>query len=83
MRQFLVDEFHFPAVFECLDPFVVWDIRNPSREVDVSQLHVFRNRKLPIGNEVRLPNRCDDFGGDANLNVSTLFELHIIAIFIR
>src|ERR1700676_1928680 len=23
-RQFLVDEFHFPAVFNCFDPLFVW-----------------------------------------------------------
>jgi len=26
-RQFLVDEFHFSAVFQCLDPLLVWHFR--------------------------------------------------------
>src|SRR3990172_5977740 len=30
-RQFLVDEFHFSAVFKCFDPLFVWHFRFASR----------------------------------------------------
>src|ERR1700737_1226868 len=34
-RQFLVDEFHFSAVFKCFDPLFVWHFRISSGEIRV------------------------------------------------
>src|ERR1700694_1118254 len=34
-RQFLVDEFHFSAVFKGLDPLFVWHVRISSGEIRV------------------------------------------------
>jgi len=36
LRQFLVNEFHFPAVFQGLNPLVVWHVRSSPGEVSVS-----------------------------------------------
>jgi hypothetical protein len=48
----------------------------------VSQAYVVRTKKLPIGNKLGLPDRFEVLGCDGNLNLSTLFEFHIIASFI-
>jgi hypothetical protein len=34
-RQFLVDEFHFSAVFQCFDPLFVWHFRISSGEISL------------------------------------------------
>src|SRR6266478_8675701 len=36
-RQFLVDEFYFPAVFKCFDPLLVWHVRSTSGEATVAR----------------------------------------------
>jgi hypothetical protein len=36
-RQFLIEEFHFSAVFKCFDPLFVWHFRITSGEVSICQ----------------------------------------------
>jgi hypothetical protein len=38
-RQLLVDEFHFPAVFECFYPLLVWHVRKDPFKKSVSIYH--------------------------------------------
>ena len=64
--QFLVDEFHLPAVFKFLDPLFVWHVCSPSNEVQDESLTPSRWLSSSI---VAL----DVFSCDGNLNVSTLF----------
>ena len=35
--QLLVNEFHFPAVFKCFDPLLVWHVRGTSGEATVAR----------------------------------------------
>jgi hypothetical protein len=74
-RQFLVDEFHLPAVFKFLDPLFVWHVPRFSGKV---QATVSRR----VGGLSSLIVAVDVFGCDGNLNVSTLFEPHIITMFV-
>src|SRR5450755_29090 len=50
-RQFLVDKFHFSAVFKCLDPLFVWHLRTSSGEIRVSRVYVVRCQKSRMGSE--------------------------------
>src|SRR6202022_544312 len=46
-RQFLVDEFHFSAVFKCFGPLLVWHFRISSSEIRVCREYTLfgaRNR---------------------------------------
>jgi len=67
-RQFLVDEFHLPAVFKFLDPLFVWHVCSPSGEVQDEFL-------MPSRWLSALIVAFDVFSCDGNLNVSTLFEV--------
>ena len=67
-RQFLVDEFHLPAVFKFLDPLFVWHVCSPSSEVQGECLTPSRWLSSLIV-------AFDVFSCDGNLNVSTLFEV--------
>jgi hypothetical protein len=52
LRQFLVDELHFSAVFECLDPLFVWHFRICSGEIKgMSRVYVVRCQKSRMGNK--------------------------------
>jgi hypothetical protein len=49
-RQFLVDEFHFSAVWKCFDPLFVWNFGTSSvRGQCLSQVYVVRWEKLRSG----------------------------------
>src|SRR5712671_259289 len=39
-RQLLVNEFHFPAVFKCFDPLLVWHVRSTSGEATVARKYM-------------------------------------------
>src|SRR5260370_6189715 len=67
-RQFLVDEFHIPAVFKFLDPLFVWHVCSPSSEVQDECLSPSRWLSSLIV-------AFDVFSFVGNLNVSTLFEI--------
>src|SRR5208283_1796725 len=67
-RQFLVDEFHLPAVFKFLNPLFVWHVCSPSSEVQDECLTPNpRLSSLIVAFEV--------FSRDGNLNMSTLVEV--------
>jgi len=54
LRQFLIDEFHFSAVFKYFNPFFVWHLfsgANHNTQFGVAFLHCFRNGM----------SRCQDF----------------------
>src|SRR6266849_10663559 len=62
-RQFLVDEFHFPAVFKFLDPLFVWHVRSSSGEVSVCRKYtLFGARNCGSGMRSRV---ISAFGGVA------------------
>src|SRR5260370_14000134 len=67
-RQFLVDEFHLPAVFKFLDPLFVWHVCSPSSEVQDECLTPSRWLSSLIV-------AFDVFSFFGNLNVSTLFDI--------
>src|SRR5882762_4497946 len=47
--QFLIDEFHFSAVFECFDPHFVWHLRTSTAGISAFKQvsPVFQERSLP------------------------------------
>src|SRR5450755_4234820 len=48
LRQYLIDVFHFSAVFKCFDPLFVWHFRISSREISVCREYTLfgaRNRR--------------------------------------
>ncbi len=52
-RQFLVDEFHLPAVFKFLDPLFVWYVHSSTGEVSGCRKYtLFRARNCGSGKEV-------------------------------
>src|ERR1700730_3833471 len=54
-RQFLVDEFHFSAVFKCFAPLFVWHFRISSCEIRVCREYtLFRARNRGWGMKSRL-----------------------------
>ena len=60
-QQFLVDEFHFSAVFKCLDPLFVWHFRIFfRRDQGMSRVYVVRCQKSRMGNE-KSPSRDPAF----------------------
>lgn len=67
-RQFLVDEFHLPAVFKSLDPIFLWHVRSPVGEVQGEWLTPCRLlSSLIVKFEVSSRNGMP--------NASTLFEV--------
>src|ERR1700730_13284741 len=55
-RQFLVDEFHFSAVFKCFDPLFVWHFRISSCEIRVCREYtLFRARNRGWGMKIEKP----------------------------
>jgi hypothetical protein len=55
VRQFLVDEFHFSAVFKCFDPLFVWHFRISSAEIRVCREYtLFGPRNCGWGMKSRL-----------------------------
>jgi hypothetical protein len=59
-RQFLVAELHFPAVFQFLDPLVIWHFRFSSCEITVpwqSSQCSQNDPSLPLS----LPQPCADY----------------------
>jgi len=52
-RQFLVDEFHLPAVFKFLDPLFVWYVHSSTGEVSGCRKYtLFGARNCGSGKEV-------------------------------
>jgi hypothetical protein len=59
-RQFLVAELHFPAVFQLLDPFVIWHFRFSSWEITIPWQSSQCSQNDP-SLRLSLPQQCADF----------------------